>query len=110
MAAYLDTVHFTSSDVAAGLPVDYPFKSSDAGTHTFSNLTTFCTAGSQTITATDTQDPATTGQATVTVAPAAAAFFSVTGPATISDPNDANYVYDLGQPSSTTAGNTAPFP
>ena len=50
-AAYAGTVSFASSDSAAGLPGSYTFQPGDQGTHTFS--ATLNTAGSQTITATD---------------------------------------------------------
>lgn len=45
-------LHFTSSDSAAILPHDYIFRSSDAGSHTFTNGVTLKTPGNQTITAT----------------------------------------------------------
>jgi Bacterial pre-peptidase C-terminal domain/Dockerin type I domain len=48
---YVGTVHFTSSDLIAGLPGDYPFVAGDAGVHTFS--VTLNTTGNQTVTATD---------------------------------------------------------
>jgi hypothetical protein len=74
---YLGTVHFTSSDGAAMLPVDYKFTSGDAGQHTF--MATLNTMGTQSITATDTSPSAFTGmqsgimvqtmQPTVTVTP-----------------------------------------
>src|SRR5207244_12097669 len=51
-ASYTGTVHFTSSDAQAVLPEDYTFTAADAGQHTFS--TTLKTAGSQSLTATDT--------------------------------------------------------
>jgi hypothetical protein len=76
---YRGTVHFTSSDAAAGLPADYTFTAGDGGTHTFANGVTLKTAGSQTITATDKQTSSITGNATVTVTPAAAAMLSLTG-------------------------------
>src|SRR5262249_41700205 len=50
---YTGTVHFSSSDGKAVLPADYPFTASDAGTHTF--VVTLKTAGTQSLTATDTQ-------------------------------------------------------
>jgi nitrous oxidase accessory protein NosD len=56
VTGYTGTVHFTSTDVAAGLPADYTFTAADAGSHTFS--TTFKTSGSRTISATDTTNPA----------------------------------------------------
>jgi hypothetical protein len=54
---YAGTVHFTSSDTVAGLPADYTFIGGDAGVHTFANEVTLQTAGSQTVTATDTSTP-----------------------------------------------------
>jgi N,N-dimethylformamidase beta subunit-like protein len=75
--AYTGTVHFTSSDPAAVLPPDYVFTSGDAGTHQFQ--LTLKTAGTQTITATDTVTPSITGSQTVTVGPAAAATLTLSG-------------------------------
>ncbi len=49
---YLGTVHFTSTDGNATLPANYGFVSGDAGVNTFP--VTLKTAGSQTVTATDT--------------------------------------------------------
>jgi hypothetical protein len=57
---YTGTVHFTSSDLQAVLPSDYTFSAVDQGTHVFSNVT-LNTAGSQTITATDTANASITG-------------------------------------------------
>jgi hypothetical protein len=50
---YTGTVHLSSSDTAAGLPVNYAFTAADAGSHTFTGSVTFKTSGSQTVTATD---------------------------------------------------------
>ena len=62
-------MHFTSTDKAATLPVDYPFSASGAtGTNTFTNLTTLRTAGTQTITVTDTSNKLITGTTTLPVA------------------------------------------
>ncbi len=64
---YTGTVHFTSSDPAAGLPDDYTFTPGDQGQHTFT--LTFNTLGTQSVTATDNETPAITGTlADVTVA------------------------------------------
>ncbi len=49
---YLGTVHFTRSDAQAVLPVNYTFTTADQGVHTFT--VTLKTAGSRSITATDT--------------------------------------------------------
>jgi ELWxxDGT repeat protein len=66
---YRGTIHFTSSDSQAGLPVDYTFTAADAGVHTFN--VTLQTAGAQSITATDTAMPALTGtKSDILVAPA----------------------------------------
>jgi subtilase family serine protease len=68
---YRGTVHLTSSDTAAVLPADYTFTSGDNGAHVFSGVT-LKTAGSQSITATDTSTAAIAGSAAVLVTPAAA--------------------------------------
>src|SRR4029077_8011869 len=49
---YTGTVHFTSTDAQAVLPANYSFSSSDNGVHPFS--ATLKTAGTQSLTATDT--------------------------------------------------------
>jgi photosystem II stability/assembly factor-like uncharacterized protein len=53
---YQGTVHFTTSDGGAAtvLPPDITFTAADAGVHTFPGGVTLVTAGSQTITVTDT--------------------------------------------------------
>jgi hypothetical protein len=67
---YAGTVHFTTSDPGPGvvLPPDYTFQPSDAGKVTFPGGVTLITAGSQTITVTDTVT-GITGSATVMVMP-----------------------------------------
>jgi hypothetical protein len=74
---YTGTAHFTSSDGAANLPVDYTFVAGDNGAHTFSAKLN--TAGNQTITAT--QGAVTGTSNTVTVGAGSATHFSVTAPA-----------------------------
>jgi hypothetical protein len=84
---YFGTVHFTSSDPRAmsgvQLPADYTFSTVDNGTHTFAAY--LLTAGTQTITATDTQTASVVGTETgIVVNPAAARTFVVTAaPASI---------------------------
>jgi hypothetical protein len=75
---YRGTIHFTSSDPAAVLPADYTFTAGDAGVHTFAAGLRLKTAGSRTVTATDTVTSSLAGSETVTVTPATAAHFSVT--------------------------------
>jgi hypothetical protein len=76
--AYTGTVHFTSSDAQAVLPADYSFTSTDAGVHSFT--ATLKTAGSQSLTATDTVTSTITGtQSGITVNAAAASRLTVTG-------------------------------
>ena len=76
--SYGGTVHFTSTDGAAVLPANSHLTS---GTGSFS--TTLNTAGSQTITATDTVTSSITGTSgSITVGPGPAARFSVSAPAT----------------------------
>jgi hypothetical protein len=57
---YTGTVHFTSNDLQAVLPLDYTFIAVDHGTHVFSSVT-LNTAGNQTITVTDTANASITG-------------------------------------------------
>ncbi len=76
---YTGTVSFTSSDGAALLPADATFAAGDAGVKTVSGLE-LRTAGSQSLTATDTVTASITGaQAGIDVSPAGAATLSVTG-------------------------------
>jgi hypothetical protein len=67
---YLGTVHFASSDAKAKLPADFTFTATDAGTHVFS--VTLKTAGTQSITATDTVTATIYGSQTGIVVNAAA--------------------------------------
>src|SRR5439155_27051191 len=69
VTGYTGTIHFTSTDTAAAVPGDYTFGPADAGTKTFPEQLTLQTAGSQTVTATDTAAPSLTGSQTVTVLP-----------------------------------------
>src|SRR5436309_5444070 len=78
LTSYLGTIHFTSADLAAVLPANYTFTAADAGVHTFTGLI-LKTAGSQSITATDTVTGSITGAASVTVNPAAAKTLVVGG-------------------------------
>jgi hypothetical protein len=64
---YTGTVHFTSSDGAASLPVNYTFVALDAGVHSFAGGVTLKTGGSQTVTGTDTVTGTITGSQTVWV-------------------------------------------
>ena len=58
---YTGTIHFTSTDGSATLPANYSFVGGDSGIHTFNNGVTFATAGTQSITATDTVTGSITG-------------------------------------------------
>ncbi|HKV06064.1 MAG TPA: IPT/TIG domain-containing protein, partial [Candidatus Acidoferrales bacterium] len=116
---YRGTVHLTSSDPAAVLPADYTFTAGDAGVHVFS--ATLKTAGTQSLTATDTVTASITGtQAGITIqnpqpvitppfAPASATAGGATFTLTINGSNFVNGArVDFGSdkglvPSSTTA-------
>jgi hypothetical protein len=102
---YAGTVHFTTTDTGKGvaLPSDYTFSAADQGTHTFTGLVTLVTAGSQTITATDTSDGTITGQAGVTVGAAAASSLSLSAPPTASQFGP----FDVTLTARDTYGNTA---
>ena len=71
VTTYADPVSFASSDPAAVLPAPYTFSTADSGAHQF-NIT-LKTAGTQTITVTDTANaslrPATTPGLSVTLSP-----------------------------------------
>jgi hypothetical protein len=76
---YGGTVHFTSSDPQADLPADATLTN---GTGSFS--ATLKTAGSQSLTATDTADGTLTGSQTgIAVSPAAASTLVLSGPSTV---------------------------
>ena len=78
---YTGTVRFSSTDMngAVSLPSNYTFKASDHGTHTFTNLVTLVTAGSQSVSATDTVTGGL-GSATVMITPASVQQFGVSAP------------------------------
>ncbi len=80
---YSGTVHFTSSDPQATLPPDFTFLPSNMGSKTFVAAVTLKTAGAQTLRATDTRT-GITGRATIGVAPAEAARYVLSAPATVS--------------------------
>jgi hypothetical protein len=76
---YQGIVDFTSTDTKATLPANYAFTAADAGVHTFTGVI-LKTAGSQTITATDTESSSVQGVAHSTVLAAKAAYFSISAP------------------------------
>jgi FG-GAP-like repeat len=79
---YTGTVHFTSSDPQAVLPADYTFTADEGGMHAFSP--TLKTAGTQSLAATDTANPAITGsQAGIRVNPAAASRLVLSAPSSV---------------------------
>jgi hypothetical protein len=79
---YTGTVHFTSSDPHAVLPADYTFPAADQGVHTFN--ATLVTAGSQSITATDTTTSTMLGfESGIQVNPAAASQLVLSAPSSV---------------------------
>ena len=56
VTGYVGTVHFTSSDGTATLPVNHTFTAADAGVHTFTNAFILKKKGTQTITVIDTKN------------------------------------------------------
>jgi len=74
---YVGTVHLTSNDGQAVLPADYTFTNADAGTHQFS--VTLKTAGSRSVTATDTGAGSITGTSGLSVAAAPASNLGLSG-------------------------------
>jgi hypothetical protein len=80
--SYSGTIHFTSTDGQVVLPADYTFTAADNGSHVFS--ATLKTAGTQSITATDTITTGlTSSQTGITVNPAAASKLVIIGPTTV---------------------------
>jgi hypothetical protein len=99
---YTGTVEITSSDAQAVLPSNYQFTASDAGTHVFS--VTLKTAGSQSITATDTQTSSIIGSQTgITVTAGALASFAF---GTISSPQTAGTPFSVTISAVDSYGNT----
>jgi Fibronectin type III domain/Calcineurin-like phosphoesterase len=80
-SSYRGTVHFSSSDPQAVLPLDYTFTAADYGRHAFRAI--LKTSGTQTLTVTDTAQATVTGSEKVAVVPAVASRFSVTAPAQV---------------------------
>jgi uncharacterized delta-60 repeat protein len=74
---YTGTIHFTSSDPQAALPGDYTFTAADRGVHTFT--ITLKTAGFQSISVTDVSAGYVGEESGITVKPAAASSFVVSG-------------------------------
>ena len=73
---YTGTVHFASGDTSATLPANYTFTTTDAGIHTFG--LTFGTAGTQSVTATDTTAGFSVSQSGIVVSPNAPTNLSAT--------------------------------
>ena len=61
VSSYRGTVHFTSSDAKAKLPANFKFTAADNGTHAFVGTVILKTAGTQSVTATDTVTATITG-------------------------------------------------
>jgi hypothetical protein len=108
-AIYTGTVHLTSSDGKAILPANYTFLASENGVHTFT--VQLQTAGTQTVTATDTSNASVTATAsTSVVAGVAASLVAISGggqSATIQTAFKSNLVVEafdaFGNPASGTA-------
>jgi hypothetical protein len=82
--AYTGTVHFTASDAQATLPANYQFTSCptgcDNGVHKFTNGVVLKTAGTQTVTATDTASSVVKGSQTgIVVNPLSVSMLAVNG-------------------------------
>jgi hypothetical protein len=80
---YTGTVQFTSSDTQAVLPANYAFTAADQGVHSF--MVALNSAGSQSITATDTATGSITGsESNIVVTPAVASEFILSAPSSVS--------------------------
>ena len=77
---YRGVIHFTSSATKAKLPANYTFTSTDSGTRLFSGTIVLKTAGTRSVTATDTTTATIKGSQTgIVVTPAAATTLTVSG-------------------------------
>jgi hypothetical protein len=101
---YTGTIHVSSTDGAATLPVDYTFTAGDSGAHTFAGSVTLKTPGSRSVTATDTASGSITGSQTVSVNPGLATRFTVTG---LADPSSATVAQNVTVTALDTVGNVA---
>jgi hypothetical protein len=81
VTGYRGTVHLASSDGHAVLPANYTFKSTDNGVHTFT--VTLKTAGTQTVTLSDTSKTTVKGSSSVIVSAAAAGQVVVLAPTSV---------------------------
>ena len=80
--SYRGTISFTSTDRQAVLPASYTFTNVNQGVHTFA--ATLKTAGTQSITATDTSTGSITGsESGITITPAAASQFIMNAPSSL---------------------------
>jgi hypothetical protein len=97
---YTGTIKFTSSDTKAKLPASYKFTAADAGTHVFSGVVILKTAGTQSVTVTDTVTKTIKGvQAGIVVKAAAVKTLVVSG---LSSPRIAGTAGNIsGSPRST---------
>ena len=101
---YAGAIHFSSTDGAATLPLNYAFTVADAGSHTFTPGATFVTLGSQTLTANDISNATITGSKTTTVGPGPATQLVVGG---LADPSSAGAAQSVTVTAKDALGNTA---
>jgi hypothetical protein len=80
ITSYPGTINFTSSDGQAVLPANYTYAAGDNGSHTFT--VTLKTAGSESVTASDTVQSTVTGSASVSVGAAAASRLTLSAAST----------------------------
>ncbi len=74
-------MNFSGSDVKAGLPANYTFTATDAGTHTFS--ATFKTAGTQSLIVKDATTGTAGSETGIVIAASATAQFVFSAPASV---------------------------
>ncbi len=106
VTGYLGTVHFTSTDQQATLPLDYTFTTGDNGVHIFTGGATLGTQGAQAVTATDVLTSSITGTGSVSVTAGAATVLAFTVQPTAIDAG-ANFTPPLLVTARDAFGNTA---
>ncbi len=104
VTGYLGTVHVTSTDPLAILPPDATFQPAENGFHTFVFPTTLKTAGTQSITVTDTVANSISGTQSLPVDAAGASYLVVSG---FANPTTTNVGHAITVTARDAAGNVA---
>ncbi len=97
LTSFTGPVTFSSSDAQAIVPANYTFVAGDNGTHTFTNGVTLKTAGSKSLTA-GLLGTVITATQSITVNPAAASSYVLSGPTVVTRDVAANFTLTAKDP------------